>query len=143
MLFGETAMTLCKQKLSGSKKGQGVQFSKFLCRHLLYTILLDKLDWTLLSDRRRKNLRIAVFRCLPGLFPQGLQNYVTLVQNKHVHQTRGSLNGNISPTFKPNTEAGRHTFLFREAKAWNKLPTEATAPLPISAAVFKSRFQSV
>ena len=42
--------------------------------------------------------------CPARLVSQGLQNYFTLVQNKHVHQMRGSLNGNISLTFKPNTE---------------------------------------
>ena len=104
------------------------------------SILLDKLNWTLLSDRRRRNLHIAVYKCLAKLVPQGLQNYFTLVQNKHGHQTRGSSNGNISLSFKPNTEAGRRTFLFRGGKAWNDLPTETKTPLPICAAVFKSRF---
>ena len=47
----------------------------------------------LLSDRRRKNLGIAVFRCLAGFSPQDLQNYFILVSNNHVHKTRGSLNG--------------------------------------------------
>ena len=54
-------MTLCRPKLSGSKKRAGGAILEVPVR-TPSSILFDKLNWTLLSGRKSNNLRTAVFR---------------------------------------------------------------------------------
>ena len=107
------------------------------------SFIRDRLGWKLLSDRRHDNLCITVFKCLAGLVPEGLNDVFTLIRNNHGHNTRGSSHGNIALNFKPRTEAGRRSFLFRGAKAWNSLQSDLKYPIPTSTSIFKNRFLSV
>ena len=75
----------CNDKIERLQEGAGRAILKVPVR-TPSCILLDKLDWTMLSERRRKTLHIAVYKCLAKLVPQGLKRYFTLVQNRHVHQ---------------------------------------------------------
>jgi len=103
------------------------------------SIIRDKLGWKQLVDRRKNNLCITVFKCLAELVPVGLRNIFTFVRDNHGHNTRGSSQGNISLNFKPKSESGRRSFLFRGAKVWNSLPQNLKSPLPPSTAVFKNK----
>ena len=51
-------------------------------------LVRNKLGWNELVDRRHKNLRVAVFKCLAGLVPVGLKDTFTLVRDSHGHNTR-------------------------------------------------------
>ena len=104
---------------------------------------IEKLGWKPLCTRRKDTFCLAIFKCISGLVPEVLQNYFIIIKNRHGHLTRGSAQGNIAFSFKPKTEAGRRSFLFRGAKAWNAIPANIKCPLPISTSSFKNKYYLV
>lgn len=105
-------------------------------------LIRTKLGWKPLCDRRKDNLCITMFKCISGLVPEALQNYFSFIKNRHSHFTRGSAQGNIAVSFKPRTEAGRRSFLFRGVKAWNLISANVKCPLPVSTSSFKNKYYS-
>ena len=105
-------------------------------------LIRERLDWKSLSDLRYEHLCVLVYKCVAGFVPQYLQATFSSVKNYHSYKTRGSTQGNMALNLKPRTEAGRRTFLFRGAKAWNALDAQLKTPLPVSAATFKSLYRT-
>ena len=139
VVWGNCNLTL-QNRVERLQKRAGRAILKVPVRTPSY-LVRNKLGWNELVDRRHKNLRVAVFKCLAGLVPVGLKDTFTLVRDSHGHNTRGSFHGNISLNFKPNSEAGKRSFLFRGALAWNSLSSDMKSPLPPSVAVFKSNLK--
>ena len=105
-------------------------------------LIRERLDWKSLSDLRYEHLCVLVYKCVAGFVPQYLQATFSSVKNYHSYETRSSTQGNMALNLKPRTEAGRRTFLFRGAKAWNALDAQLKTPLPVSAATFKSLYRT-
>jgi hypothetical protein len=107
------------------------------------SLIREKLGWKPLCNRRKDTLCFAMFKCISGIVPEALQNYFTIIKNRHGHFTRGSAQGNIALTYKPRIEAGRRSFLFRGAKAWNSISANVKYPLPDSIYSFKNNYYLV
>jgi len=83
--------------------------------------LHQALGWSLLQERRTRQICIMVYKCLHGLAPNYLLNTFRLNNQIHSHNTRQA-----QLLHKPNntSRAGQRTFAYRAAEIYNTLKPE-------------------
>ena len=99
-------------------------------------VLLKKLEWGKLSDRRTTHLNIMVYKSLTCSLPRNLCNIFNTVSSSHNYDTRAGSQGNLTLPLCRNTSDGRK-FTFRGATAFNNLPAAAKSPIPAKLSFFK------
>ena len=75
--------------------------------------ILHALKWDSLADRRAKQLKSLMFKTVNNLVPDYLSDKFTSIYTIHRHNLR------------PNTEALKKRFRYRDAVTWNSLSAEA------------------
>ena len=74
--------------------------------------ILQDLGWETLENRRSKLLAVSVYKCMNGLYPEGISAMFDLTAGVHSHNLRGSSNNIFIP--RPRTEAGKRPFSIGE-----------------------------
>ena len=86
------------------------------------SVLLNKLGWSSLKEKRNKQKALMMFKIMNGMTPAYLEDIFTRNIGRSVYNLRISRRNLALPAVK--TDYYRNSFAYTGAKIWNALPDE-------------------